>query len=222
MMPPDLRFNIETAHALRFAVAPHIVFKLRVTNDRPRVIHSVVLKCQINLDVSRRHYTAEEQHHLSDLFGEPARWGETLRSMLWANMSTTVPSFSESIVVDLQVPCSFDFNVAATKYFHGLTEGEIPVSFYFSGTVFYASEDTSMQACQISWENEAFHRMPIRVWREMMDAYYPNTAWLCLGRDAFDRLYAYKVQNGIPTLDQALIRVIETVGVSRDEPEHSR
>src|SRR5262249_45194281 len=150
-----------------------------------------------------------EQRHLTDLFGEPARWGETLRSMLWTNMSTIIPSFDEGIVVDLQVPCTFDFNVAATKYFDAIAGGEIPVSFYFSGTIFYAAENASVQAGHISWEKEAFYRMPIRIWREMMDAYYPNRAWLCLGREAFDRLYAYKVQHGIPTFDQALIQVME-------------
>jgi len=209
MSVPDLQFNIETAQPLRFAASPHIVFKLRLTNGSGQTIQGVMLKCQVHLDVSRRYYGADEQLRLADLFGEPARWGETLRSMLWTNVSTIIPSFDEGIVVDLQVPCSFDFNVAATKYFAAIADGEIPVSFYFSGTIFYSGESTSMQASQISWEKEAFHRLPVRVWREMMDAFYPKTAWLCLGRDAFDRLHAYKVQHGIPTFEQALIQVME-------------
>jgi hypothetical protein len=46
------------------------------------------------------------------------------------------------------------------------------------------------------------------VWREMMDSYYPNTVWLNLRRDAFERLYQYKTKHGIPTWEQALERVL--------------
>jgi hypothetical protein len=211
MTSPDLHFKIEQAQALRFAASPHIVFKLRVTNRTNQKVHSVVLKCQVQLDVSRRHYTPGEQQHLTDLFGEPERWGQTLHSMLWTNTSTIVPSFEETTVVDLQIPCTFDFNVAATKYFDAIADGEIPIGFYFSGTVFYATEQAPFQASPISWEQEASYAMPIRTWREMMDAYYPNSAWLCLGREAFDRLHAYKIQYGIPTFDQALMQVMERI-----------
>jgi hypothetical protein len=209
MVCPDLDFTIETAETLRFAASPHIVFKLRIANSAPRTIHTVILRCQIQLDVSRRRYTVEEQKRLTDLFGESSRWGETLRPLLWTNTSIVVPSFDNSIVVDLPIPCTFDFNVAATKYFAGIETGEIPISFFFNGTIFYEREDSALQVAQISWEKEASHRMPIRIWREMMDAYYPNTTWLCLQRDAFERLYAYKVKRGIPTFDEALLQAIE-------------
>ncbi len=209
MVCPDLHFTIETAETLRFAASPHIVFKLRITNSVPRTIHTVILRCQIQLDVSRRRYTAQEQKRLIDLFGEPSRWGETLRPLLWTNTSIVVPSFDSCNVVDLPIPCTFDFNVAATKYFAGIDTGEIPVSFFFNGTIFYEREDNALQVAQISWEKEASHRMPIRIWREMMDAYYPNTTWLCLQRDAFERLYAYKVKRGITTFDEALLQAID-------------
>ena len=38
----------------------------------------------------------------------------------------------------------------------------------------------------------------------MMERYYPNTAWLCLRQDVFDRLYRYKSRRGLPTWEQAL------------------
>ena len=46
---------------------------------------------------------------------------------------------------------------------------------------------------------EAKFRLPQKVWRELIDSYYPNTAWLCLRRDVFDRLNQYKMRRGIPT-----------------------
>jgi hypothetical protein len=42
----------------------------------------------------------------------------------------------------------------------------------------------------------------------MMDAHYPNSAWLCLRRDAFERLYQYKVRHGIPTWEEAIERAL--------------
>jgi hypothetical protein len=42
----------------------------------------------------------------------------------------------------------------------------------------------------------------------MMDHYYPNTAWLCLRRDAFERLSRYKIEQGLPTWEQTLEALI--------------
>ncbi len=211
MNAPDLDFIVEAAEPLRFGASPHINFKLRITNSSGRAIHSVLLKCQVQIDVSHRPYNDAEQRRLMDLFGEAERWSQTLRTMLWTNATVVVPSFDATAVVDVPVPCSFDFNIATTKYFAGLEGGDIPVSFYFSGTIFYAGENAALQVTQISWEKEASFRLPISVWRALIDAYYPNTAWLCLERDAFDRLNACKVQHCLPTFEQALIRLMEEI-----------
>ena len=107
-------------------------------------------------------------------------------------------------MVDLPVPCSFDFNVAATKYFDGLAEGDVPLCLQFSGTIFYAAPEGGLQVAPISWDKETRFKLPVQVWRDMMGSYYPNSAWLCLHKDTFDRLYQYKVRQGIPTWEQAL------------------
>jgi hypothetical protein len=146
---------------------------------------------------------------LADLFGEPSRWGQTLRGMLWTHVSTVIPQFSGSTSVDLEIPCTFDFNVAATKYFYGLADGEIPLNLMFSGTVFYQNPGRPLQVSPISWEKETRFRIPLHVWRDMMDLYYPNAAWLCLRRDIFDRLNEYKMRNGFPTWEQALESVLD-------------
>ena len=114
-----------------------------------------------------------------------------------------IPQFTGVTTIDLHVPCTFDFSVATTKYFNGLTDGEIPVCLMFSGTVFYAAPAETLQVAPISWEKETKFRLPLTVWKDMMDAYYPNTAWLCLRRDVFEELYRFKVERGIPTWEQA-------------------
>jgi hypothetical protein len=161
------------------------------------------------MEAARRRYSAETQASLLDLFGEPERWSRTLRTLLWTHVSVIVPAFRQSTVVDLPVPCTFDFNVAATKYFHGLSDGEVPLCLQFSGTVFYAQfEGSELQVAPISWEKETRFKLPVNIWQQMMDSYYPNSAWLSLRRDVFERLYHYKVSQGIPTWEEALERVL--------------
>lgn len=206
---PDLSFQVQSAEPQRFTVAPTLLFKLRVTNAvADETIHSVALRCQIQLEVTRRQYSARDQEQLRDLFGEAERWSQTLKTMLWTHASVVAPAFQGTAMVDLPVPCTFDFNVAATKYFHGLSDGDVPLCFLFSGTVFYAKGDDALQVAPIPWDKEARFRLPVESWREMMDIYYPNIAWLCLRRDVFERLYQYKVEHGIPTWEQALERVL--------------
>ncbi len=206
---PDLSFRIEEAVVVPFAVAPTLAFRLRINNAVPEEkIHTVALRCQIQLDVTRRRYTLREQNRMRDLFGEPDRWSQTLRSLLWTHANVVVPSFCGTTIADLPIPCTFDFNVAATKYFEGLTDGEIPLNLMFSGTVFYADANDVLQVVPISWDQEAKFRLPVQVWRDMMDSYYPNSVWLNLRRDVFERLYQYKIQHGIPTWEQALEKML--------------
>jgi hypothetical protein len=209
---PDLGITVEKAEVVPFAASPTLAFKLRVANaDAAETIHTVVLRCQIQIEVARRRYTAQDQEHLRDLFGEPERWSQTLRNLLWTNTSAVVPQFTGATTVDLQVPCTFDFSVATTKYFNGLAEGEIPVCLMFSGTVFYADPAGALLVAPISWEKETRFRLPLKVWKDMMDAYYPNSAWLCLRRDVFEDLHRFKIERGIPTWEQAFERLLASL-----------
>lgn len=206
---PELSFQVESAEAVPYSAAPLLAFKLRIANENAdEMIESVVLRCQVQIEATRRKYTPPEQDRLADLFGEPERWSRTLRAMLWTLTNVTVPPFQGSTLVDLPVPCTFDFNVAATKYFAGLDDGDVPLNLMFSGTIFYESGSAGLQVEQISWDREAKYRLPVRVWKEMMEIYYPNSAWLCLRRDVFDRLSTYKTGRGIPTWEQALESLI--------------
>ncbi len=206
---PDLNFKVDRAESVLYAASPLLSFKLQITaEDEETVIPAVALRCQIRIEPTRRRYGPKSQERLLDLFGEPERWGQTLRDMLWTHTSLVVPRFTGRTIVDLPVPCTFDFNVAATKYFAALEDGEVPLCLLFSGTIFYINDEGLLQVSQISWEKEASYRLPVVVWKEMMAHYYPNIAWLCLNQDVFDRLYQYKSRHGIPTWEQALTTLL--------------
>jgi hypothetical protein len=209
---PDLRIEVEGAEVTPFAMVPLLTFRLRVTNAFPdEIIHNVVLRCQIQIEATRRQYGADEEARLRDLFGEPERWGQTLRAMLWTHASVVVPPFTGEVVAEVPVACTYDFNVAATKYFYALETGEIPLDFLFSGSVFYQDGEGALQVAPISWSLEARYRLPVQTWRQLMDTYYPNIAFVELRRDVFDRLYRYKMRHGIPTWEQAVERILPPV-----------
>jgi Family of unknown function (DUF6084) len=204
---PDLKFQVEEVGPVAGAATPNLEFKLRISNTTGEAIQSIALRCQVQIEPVRRRYTPAEQERLRELFGEPERWSQTLRSLQWVHLNLNVPGFDGDTVLSLVVPCTFDFNVAMTKYAYGLDDGELPTTLLFSGTVFYAG-NSGLQIAQIPWDREASFRVPVRTWKKLMDDYFPHAAWLALRRDVFDKLYAYKVHTGLATWEEAIERIL--------------
>ena len=206
---PELVFQVRGAEAIGWAVSPTIALYLEISSTPPeQTIQTVVLNCQIQIEAARRTYTAAEQSRLRDLFAEPERWEQTLRSLLWTNLTATVPGFSGSIETKLPIPCTLDLNVAAAKYFHAIESGTVPITLLFSGTVFYRNGGNQLQATPIPWNSETRFALPVHLWRECIDLRHPNTAWLGLRRDNFERLYEFKVRHGLATFDEAIERML--------------
>jgi len=206
---PDLNFQITGVEAAAWGIVPLLHFKLEIGNTpETEDIHSVIVQAQIQIQSPRRRYNAQEKNRLGELFGPPEQWGQTLRNRLWTHAQVSVPSFAGSAKVILPVQCTYDLHISATKYFHALDEGEIPLLFLFSGTIFYAAPDGRLQVQPISWDKECEYRMPFETWRGMMEHHYPNSAWLFLQKDVFERLYAYKRKHGLATWEQTVARLL--------------
>jgi hypothetical protein len=207
---PDLSFRIGEVKAMSYTAVPTIAARLHISNAvKEENIQSVMLNCQMQLQPLGRAYTAMEEARLLDLFGEREQWGRTMKPLHWTNLMVRVPRFTGETAVDLPLPCSLDFDVAANKYFYGLEAGNIAILVMFSGTVFYEDEHGSMQIAQIPWDREARLQLPVEVWKQAIDAHYPGSAWLRLPRESFDRLYRYKVARGIPTWERVLDRLLD-------------
>jgi Family of unknown function (DUF6084) len=214
---PDLSFEILSATPARDMLTPALSFDLRVTNPFPeQSIHAVLLRCQIQIEVARRRYSSLEQNQLRELFDDPSRWGDTLRAMTWTNLSVNIPAFQGSTVFPLLVPCSFDLNVAAAKYFLGVDAGDVPLTFLFSGTVFHDAGQGTLQVAPISWNKEARFRLPVETWKTMMQEHLPNAVCLTLRRDVFDELYRLKMTLGLATFEETIERMLAIV--ERERP----
>ncbi|GER91114.1 hypothetical protein KDW_52760 [Dictyobacter vulcani] len=208
---PDLNFEVTGAEIIPFAATPTLGFTVNITNAVPaQLISNVSLSCQLQIVAPQRRYNREEQLGLQDVFGTPERWGQTLRNFLWQHVSVVVPAFTDSITFTLPVSCTYDFEVLSTRYLATLQDGMVPLLFLFSGTIFYQDEEDNLQVSRVSWSKEAIYRLPISLWQLMIEQYYPHTNWIRLQRDVFDQLYTYKVQQGLPTWEEAINKLLAT------------
>ncbi len=214
---PDLEFHIDGADVLEYAAVPSLRFSLRIENHGPEPIRSIMLAAQIRIVPRYRSYMPAEERRLAELFGRAERWGSTLNSFVWTHSLLQVPAFDERIAIDMPITCTYDFDVVATKYFHALEGGEIALEFLFSGSIFYEGP-TGLQVTQIPWEKEASFRLPVQLWHEMMEHYFPNSTWLRVGKDVFDRLHDYKIQGGFASWDAALETLLQQAEEEVDSP----
>jgi hypothetical protein len=214
---PRLTCAVTRVEALAPAAAPTLRFTLAL-DAGGATVRSLALGVQIQIAARQRRYAERDQPQLVDLFGDPARWGQTLRTLPWLRATLVTPPFDGAATVALEVPCTYDFEVAATRYLSALRDGEVPLELLFSGTVFWTGDDARLQAARIPWDCEARCAMPVRVWREAIDACFPDAAWLRLGRDAFDGLAAFRAARALPSWEATVEALLEE---GRSPPAHA-
>ena len=207
----DLVFDCTDARPERYAAVPTLQLKLRISETTGTQVHAIALRCQIRIEPQRRRYSAQEADGLLELFGEPPRWGDTLKPMQFATVSLMVPGFTGSCEVDLPVPCTYDFEVAAAKYLHALGDGEVPLLLLFSGTVFTKGL-SGFSVEQVPWPKEATYRLPVSVWREIMDRFFPGSGWIRIRRDTLDALQRVKAVRALTTWDDVLEALFKEAG----------
>ncbi len=214
----ELSFDCIGARAERYAVVPSFSLTLRISETTGERVDAIVLRCQIRIEPVRRRYTDAEAERLNDLFGETQRWSDTLKPLQFTLLTAMVPSFTGSTELDLPVPFSYDLEIAATRYFSALDSGEIPLLMLFSGTIF-ARVDGRLQVQQVPWSKEASFRLPVSVWRDSVNAHFPNSAWIRMSRETLDELIRFKNRTAIPTWDATLLALLAGASQeSEDQP----
>jgi Family of unknown function (DUF6084) len=204
----DLDFTCIGADSDRYAATPTVLLHLRITENTGTPVHAVALRCQIRIEPIRRRYDDAEGEALADLFGERARWGETLKPLQLAFVTQMVPGFTGSTEVDLHLPCSYDFDIAAHKYLYAMREGGVPLLLLFNGTIF-TGRAGSLSVTLVAWQKETSYALPVPVWREAIDQHFPGAAWLTLRRETFDKLYSYRARLALPGWDDAIQRLLK-------------
>lgn len=209
----DLDLQVVDVFAEKYAAAPQLTARLRITESTGEVVHAIALRAQVRIEPQRRSYTDDEASALLDMFGTRDRWFDTLKPFMWMQCTAMVQGFTGVTEVDLVLPCTYDFDVAWSRYLHALRDDAIPVVFMFSGTVFLRGE-TGFAVEQIPWDRESRYRIPVAVWRDMIDHYYPSSGWLRLDRDTIEALSHYRSVRGLTSWEEAVSSLLAKAGVA--------
>jgi hypothetical protein len=201
---PEPEFEVLGARALRYAAAPMMVLDLKVAEPSGRSVYMIGLTVQLMIEPARRVYDDATRERLTGLFGPPERWAVTTRSLVWTQLDVIVPAFTGSTTVAVPIACNYDLEVAATKYLHSLPDGEAPLALHFNGLVYYPNDGGGLQMVLIPWSRSADFRMPVRIWQETIEHYYPNTGWVALRCETLEALESERVTRGLPTYDDCV------------------
>jgi Family of unknown function (DUF6084) len=205
---PQPEFEVVAAAHLAFAAAPTMVFSARAYERGVLDIQSMSLSVQVMIDPARRGYDEDTRRRLAELFGPPATWAPSTQGLSWARVAAAVPAFQRETMFALEVPCSYDLEVAATKYFYSLIDGVVPLSFHFYGTVFYGAPDGRLQMTPVPWSASAQFGMPVSTWRAMIAEHYPGGGWIRLSGHTLAALNARRAERGL-TFDDTVQELLD-------------
>ncbi len=209
---PEPAFFITGAGHEAFAAAPTMVFSAGVSDPTGHEIQTIALSAQVMIDPARRGYDSATRVRLTELFGPPASWTPSTQGLVWARVATVVPAFTGSAQFAMEIPCTYDLEVAAAKYLYALADGEVPLSFHFSGTVFYRGPDGRLQVTPLPWTSTARFAMPIAAWRAMIAAHYPGGGWIRLSETTLAALQERRAGRGLPSFDACIAALLEQEG----------
>jgi len=207
--PPEVEFSVIGARPVKYAAAPMLALDVQITETAGRPVYMLALTIQLMIEPARRAYDDVAHERLVELFGAPERWAVTTRSLLWSTLDLVVPAFTGTTTVTVPVACHYDLELAAAKYLHSLADGEAPLALHFNGMVYYPGEAGGLQIVLLPWSNSIGFRMPVRVWRETIEHYYPGTAWVGLRAETLEALQRAKRERGLATLDATVAALAE-------------
>ena len=204
-------FSVIDIFAEPYAAAPQLTARLRIQETSGQTIHAIALRCQVRIEPQRRRYEEADESGLRALFGDRDRWADTLKPFLWMQCNAMVQGFTEITEVDLALPCTYDFEVTGSRYLHAVQDGTIPLALLFSGTIFTKGVN-GFGVQQVPWDCEATYALPVTVWKQMIESYFPNTGWIRLDHGLIDSLADYKSRHGLTTWEET----VQTLLSARD------
>lgn len=203
---PDLTFTVAEARPAAFTAVPTLEFRITVGRSGGGPVRSVLLSTAVRIVPARRSHDPATRERLAEVFGSPEQWASGLRPLTWARTTVVVPPFDDATTVTVPVPCSCDIELAVTKYLRAVDEGEIPLDFQFSGTVFHDGPDGRLRTAQISWAKDTPYRLPVDLWRHTTH----GGSWIRLSPETHDRLDAYRARHTLTGWDETVHTLLDT------------
>lgn len=209
VLVPAPEFAVTGAEHIPFAAAPTMVFRGLATEPQGMEVQSIALTAQVMIDPARRGYDPETRERLAELFGPPASWAPSTSGLAWARVAAGVPGFTGSAAFTLEVPCTYDLEVAAAKYFYAVHDGLVPLSFHFNGNVFYREEHGRLMVVPVSWSSTAQYSMPVATWRAMIAEHYPGGGWIRVDTATLAALNDRRAARGLGSFDACVRELLE-------------
>lgn len=216
---PDLSFAVTGIRALEHAAVPTMAFRLAVARTGGGPVRAVTLTTVVRIAVARRRYDDADRLVLAHLFGQPEQWAVSMRPLTWTQLTTIVPPFDDSTTVDLLVPCNRECELAVTSYFEAVRDGEVPLDFLFSGSVFHTDTEGRLRTSRICWTKESRYALPARLWHSLTGRYFGGTSWLRLSREAHDALGAYRARHALTDWDATVQALLSASGAAGNVAE---
>ena len=132
------RSPCSTSSRSRTPPTPTLRFDLHVDDPAGRDVHTIALRDADPdrpgaADLRRR----RRARGSSSCSGRRSGGRRRRRRSAGRTSFALVPGFTGATSFALEVPCTYDLEVAASKYFYSLPGGEVPLSFLFNGMVLY-------------------------------------------------------------------------------------
>jgi hypothetical protein len=210
--PPEPEFTALGVRPMLHAAAPTLLLDLQVSEPAGAQVYMIALTIQVMIEPARRIYDDIARDRLEGLFGPPERWAVTTRSLVWCQLDVVVPAFTGATTVAVPIACSYDLELAAAKYLYALADGAAPLALHFNGVVYYPNAEGGLQMGLVPWSRSIDFQMPVSVWRETVEAYYPNTAWVAVRGETLQALEARRVSGAHPTMDACIQHLLRGDG----------
>uniref|UniRef100_UPI0007C73EBA DUF6084 family protein n=1 Tax=Peterkaempfera griseoplana TaxID=66896 RepID=UPI0007C73EBA len=201
---PDLTFTVADARPAPFTAVPTLEFRITVAGGGGPV-RSVLLSTAVRIAPGRRRHDQATRERLAEVFGTARQWAAGIRPLALAQITTVVPPFDDSTTVTLPVPCGSDIELAVTKYLRAVPDGDVPLDFLFSGTVFHDGPDGRLRTARISWAGDAAYRLPAVLWQQTVH----DSGWVRLSRDTYDRLDAHRARHALTSWDETVHALLD-------------
>ena len=207
---PAPEFEILGVRARRRAAAPTLRFSVGQRRLRDREVYTIALTGADRDRAREAHATTTRPASDSSSSSASPSAGRRPRAASLDQVDVAGPGFTGAPEFELEVPCTYDLEVAATKYFGGLADGEAPLRFHFTGSVFYAATRAHPDRPDPVGLLGRF-AMPVEVWKRDDRPHYPAAAGSrCTARRS--SACARCRRAGLPTFDAAVGELLDGAG----------
>ncbi|EHR59851.1 DUF6084 family protein [Saccharomonospora cyanea] len=207
---PVLSWAITGVDTAPVDVVPTLRFRLRIACQDVRV-QSLTLAVSVRVAAALRDYTAGERRRLRGVFGTPEQWSSGIGDLVWARPVLHVAGFTGHTEVDVPVPCGQDVELASVSYLSALSDGDVPLRFQFSGTLFHG-QPGQLAATRLPWDSEADYQLPVACWHRLREAYFGRHRWLRVEEPVYERLHDYRVRHAYRSPQEAIESLLKLSG----------